>query len=225
MAPEFDYFFLDGHIESEVAPEAAGAWRVALAADQRQAWQYFHLREDSAAVDAAHRWQARDAARGLERVWDDVSKEATARGPFFAAIGFSQGANVAAALLARQAASGMDLGLRCSVNLCGGLWGFWSRSPQQWWRSADCPADPPPCGVQSQLIDRLLVPSIHVVGLADPYLPQSRSLVENYCSEQGCERRVIEHLGGHTPFPQTPKERQEVIKEVSNFLRSYACAP
>eukprot|EP00933_Yihiella_yeosuensis_P021777 TRINITY_DN17189_c1_g3_i1.p1 TRINITY_DN17189_c1_g3~~TRINITY_DN17189_c1_g3_i1.p1 ORF type:complete len:267 (-),score=32.22 TRINITY_DN17189_c1_g3_i1:316-1089(-) len=215
MAPSFEFYFLDGHLESQVAPEAANAWTVALAPNQRQAWQYFSLRQDPAAESAAARWQAgQDAGKGLHVVWDTVSKEVSAGGPFFAAIGFSQGANVAAALLARQAASGIDLGFRCTVNLCGGLWGMWPETPQEWWKKSDkCTPYLPLCGV----------PSLHVIGLGDPYLPQSRSLVEGYCSEdEGSERLVLEHPGGHVPFPHTAKERREMMTQVCSFLKSHA---
>eukprot|EP00434_Breviolum_minutum_P014470 symbB.v1.2.012759.t1/scaffold889.1/size154925/6 len=89
--PDLDFYFLQGHLPSEVAPEALGAWQVALKPQER--------------AEPANRWKAgHDAAEGLEHVWEAACAESRQNGPFYAALGFSQGANVAAALLAKQAA-------------------------------------------------------------------------------------------------------------------------
>eukprot|EP00438_Fugacium_kawagutii_P036469 Skav209696 [mRNA] locus=scaffold36:83818:90351:+ [translate_table: standard] len=147
--------------------------------------------------------------------------EEVRRGPFFAALGFSQGANVAAALLAKQArpaatggggaVSQEKLGLRCSVNLCGGIWGFWRASGL-------CSLD---TGQGAPRLPLRGVPSLHVIGLSDPYFAQSMSLVEGYAPEN-CERRVLEHQGGHTPFPLQRQQREEFLSEISKFLKKYA---
>lgn len=208
--PQLDFCFLQGHLPAEVAPEASGAWNVVLRPHQRQAWQYFSLRNDPGAEDPAKRWRAgHDTADGLEHVWEDTVAEVTANGPFFATVGFSQGANVAAALLAKQACSKTDLGFRCTVNLCGGIWGFWDKTPRSWWSSGS----PPQLPIRG-------VPSLHILGRADPYLAQSRYLVESYVPCEG--RRVLEHEGGHTPFPFDRDKRLDVIRDVSAFLGEHA---
>ena len=209
--PDLDFYFLQGHLPSEVAPEALGAWQVALKPQERRAWQYFTLCRDEGA-EPANRWKAgHDAAEGLEHVWEAACAESRQNGPFYAALGFSQGANVAAALLAKQAAGGDTLGLRCSVNLCGGIWGFWSDGCKV--TGAAIPGMPslPLRGVSS----------LHVIGLQDPYLAQSRSLVQGYAPEN-CERRILQHDGGHTPFPLERKQREEFMEEISKFLKRYA---
>ncbi|CAE7341272.1 SRCAP, partial [Symbiodinium necroappetens] len=211
--PQLDFCFLQGHLPAEVAPEASGAWNVVLRPHQRQAWQYFSLRNDPGAEDPAKRWRAgHDTADGLEHVWEDTVAEVTANGPFFATVGFSQGANVAAALLAKQACSKTDLGFRCTVNLCGGIWGFWDKTPRSWWSSGS----PPQLPIRG-------VPSLHILGRADPYLAQSRYLVESYVPCEG--RRVLEHEGGHTPFPFDRDKRLDVIRDAQNSLEELERSP
>ena len=140
--------FLEGQLSAAVAPEAAGAWQVALRPPERRAWQYFPLRGGASECRAQH------AAEGLERVWQQARRETELHGHCFAALSFSQGANVALALLAKQKEG--SLGLRCTVNLCGGLWG--------WWHDVHLP-------VRGYA-------SLHVLGQNDPYLEQSKALVE-----------------------------------------------
>lgn len=207
--PQLDFFFLEGHLPAEVAPEALGAWKLALKPPQRRAWQYFTLCRDEGA-DPAHRWRAgHDVAQGLEHVWEAAWEETQKAGGFFAALGFSQGANVAAALIAKQACSARSLGLRCSVNLCGGIWGFWGDGTCEVTR-------------QTPRLPLRGFPSLHIIGLGDPYLAQSKYLLEGYADADGCERRVLEHDGGHTPFPLVRGKREEVLEEISGFLRRYA---
>lgn len=207
--PELDFFFLEGHLPAEVAPEALGTWRVALKPQQRRAWQYFTLCRDEGA-EPANRWKAgHDAAEGFQHVWEEALRESRVAGGFYASVGFSQGANVAAALLAKQAASHETLGLRCSVNLCGGIWGFWSDGCSM------------VTGESAPSLPLRGVASLHILGLTDPYLAQSKSLVEGYAPEN-CERRVLEHSGGHTPFPLERPQREEIMDEVSKFLKKYA---
>ncbi|CAK9050615.1 Esterase FUS5 (Fusarin biosynthesis protein 5) [Durusdinium trenchii] len=225
--PQLDFFFLEGHLPAEVAPEALGAWKLALKPPQRRAWQYFTLCRDEGA-DPAHRWRAgHDVAQGLEHVWEAAWEETQKAGGFFAALGFSQGANVAAALIAKQACSARSLGLRCSVNLCGGIWGFWGDGTCEVTR-------------QTPRLPLRGFPSLHIIGLGDPYLAQSKYLLEglvrsrphphtshsfnssSYADADGCERRVLEHDGGHTPFPLVRGKREEVLEEISGFLRRYA---
>eukprot|EP00439_Symbiodinium_sp_Y106_P043188 s3023_g5.t1 len=208
--PQLDFCFLQGHLPAEVAPEASGAWNVVLRPHQRQAWQYFSLRNDPGAEDPAKRWRAgHDTADGLEH---DTVAEVTANGPFFATVGFSQGANVAAALLAKQACSKTDLGFRCTVNLCGGIWGFWDETPRSWWSSGS----PPRLPIRG-------IPSLHILGRADPYLAQSKYLVESYVPCE--ERRVLEHEGGHTPFPFERDKRLDVIRDAQNSLEELEKSP
>ncbi|CAL1162457.1 unnamed protein product [Cladocopium goreaui] len=210
--PELDFFFLEGHLPAEVAPEALGTWRVALKPQQRRAWQYFTLCSDVAqrGAEPANRWKAgHDAAEGFQHVWEEALRESRLAGGFYASVGFSQGANVAAALLAKQAASHETLGLRCSVNLCGGIWGFWSDGCSM------------VTGESAPSLPLRGVASLHILGLTDPYLAQSKSLVEGYAPEN-CERRVLEHSGGHTPFPLERPQREEIMDEVSKFLKKYA---
>ncbi|CAJ1342094.1 unnamed protein product [Effrenium voratum] len=198
--PELDFFFLEGHLPAEVAPEALGAWSVALKPQERRAWQYFTLQRDPPGADPAKCWKAGcDVSEGLKHTWQAAMDEAISGGPFFATLGFSQGANVAAALLAKQACSARTLGLRCSVNLCGGMWGFWSESSGP--RLPVC------------------VPSLHILGRKDPLLEESRCLVEGYAAEQ---RVVLEHEGGHTPFPLQCEMREEFIGKVGKFLATHA---
>lgn len=196
--PGVELFFLDGHIETPIAPEAKGPWTVVLRPEERIARQYFHMWESDGA------WRVGDALEGLDFTWRAVRAEVEARGPFFAALGFSQGASVAAALLARQRAEGIDLGLRCSVSLCGGDWAFWHRFA------------PLPCSLP------LIEPSLHIHGLADIYLERSRALTELYAKD---DRRVLEHSGGHAPLPSLAAERKEVLAEISAFLRAHGDPP
>ena len=146
--PSLDFCFLEGQLSASVAPEALGAWQVALSKEQRRAWQYFPLQP------AGSGWRAQEAAQGLEQVWQAAQREKELHGAFFAALGFSQGANVALALLAKQQEE--SLGLRCTVNLCGGIWG--------WWHDKQLPVKG--------------YASLHVLGRSDPYLEQSKALVE-----------------------------------------------
>eukprot|EP00747_Dinoflagellata_sp_TGD_P187076 gnl/TRDRNA2_/TRDRNA2_44556_c0_seq1.p1 gnl/TRDRNA2_/TRDRNA2_44556_c0~~gnl/TRDRNA2_/TRDRNA2_44556_c0_seq1.p1 ORF type:complete len:265 (+),score=35.11 gnl/TRDRNA2_/TRDRNA2_44556_c0_seq1:69-797(+) len=197
--------FLDGQLETEVAPEAAGAWQVVLPPENRRAWQYFDMFKEGDV------WRAGDVGAGLDTVWDTVREEVAESGPFFGALGFSQGANVATALLARQHASGVDLGLRSVACLCGGFWGFW---PAASWTG----------GRPGEDLLPLPFPSLHVLGRADPYLAQSRDLVECYADGPGHRRTVIEHDGGHMPFPPEKAARTAVMKQVSEFLLADAAS-
>ncbi|CAE8715511.1 unnamed protein product, partial [Polarella glacialis] len=239
--PGLEMFFLDGELPAPVAPEAQGAWKVVLSPEEQTvgARQYFEMWPEQA-DSSSHAWRVGDVGAGLERCWQAVRAEVDRGGPFFAVLGYSQGANVAAALLARQASTNEDLGLRCSVNLCGGLFSFWPLHDGL--PSWSLPAGGVPLhstagersvrqvnaaeeafsfvAAQHQLLPLRGVPSLHVIGLADPYLAESRALVECYAA--GCDRRIVEHAGGHLPLPAEKVARQQVSEEVISFLTDQA---
>ena len=53
------------------------------------------------------------------------------------------------------------------------------------------------------------VPSLHILGRADPYLAQSRYLVESYVPCEG--RRVLEHEGGQILGTSWPQAKQKTL--------------
>ncbi|OHF02959.1 oxidoreductase [Colletotrichum orchidophilum] len=108
-------------------------------------------------------------------------------GPYVGVLGFSQGARAASSLLLEQQRQPFVPYQLFGVFLCGTY----------------------PPFVPDDVLIRL--PTVHVVGLFDPWKPASEMLIEQ-CSEQST-RKVVRYPGGHH-LPNAP----EAIQNIANMV-------
>ena len=130
-------------------------------------------------------WHLRaGAAVGWERTRDALAAYCAAHGPFDGVLGFSQGAALAALLLAR-AAIDRTTPVRFDVGILVG--GFASRAV-----------------VHARMFEAagaIDVPTVHVIGRADGIVPpaESRELAARFVAPQ-----IVEHPGGHVVASTLP---------------------
>ena len=140
---------------------------------------------------------------GWEEPLDFVLEHLKASGPYFAVLGFSQGANLASLLVALQEARVIPRAFECSVLVCGSAFGW----HKQWetaaavnpsWRSDDLLFRSP-----------LSTPSLHLIGNADPLKPNSEALAELF------QNATTAHFAsGHKPPTQ-----KAAAAALSSFLK------
>lgn len=153
--------------------------------------------------DAVQRDDGTYFYEGLEQTLQRVEQYVDDRGPFDVVLGFSQGAALTSTLTAHCQAQGRPI----PWHLCVCVAGFRPRSVQTDQLFIE----------GSALID---VPSIHVVGTADPLAKSTRNLVDRYVnvSSSGHERLVLEHSEGHK-FP-TPSKHVELYQTLATSMRA-----
>ncbi|KZL83287.1 oxidoreductase [Colletotrichum incanum] len=113
-------------------------------------------------------------------------------GPYVGVMGFSQGARAAASLLLEQQRQPFVPNNLFGVFLCGTY---------------------PPFVPHN---DKILAPSVHVVGLFDPWKPASEELIE-LCSERST-RKVVRYPGGHH-LPNAPDTIQNIAAMVIDLWK------
>lgn len=125
----------------------------------------------------------------------------TENGPFDGLLGFSQGANLAtlvAAHLLRRGSEGVVVP-RFALLFCGTQFGWTAQVPLLF-----------PVGCAP-----LALPSFHVLGALDPFLPTTEALLQLWQAEG---RRRAVHSSGHRPLPPAGAETDALVAELRAFL-------
>ena len=118
---------------------------------------------------------------------EDLNDYIEADGPFDAVMAFSQGASLAATLIARPAGRenfAVNGGFKCAVFICAGKVFDPATIMGGKLRSLDAKVDG----------EVIRIPAAVIVGSKDPQVEQSLGL-SKLCSAQG--REVVDHGGGH----------------------------
>jgi predicted esterase len=115
-------------------------------------------------------------------------------GPFAGILGFSQGARAAASILLEQQRQPFTHNPLFGVFFCGTFPPFVPGTPE------------------------IRLPTLHVLGLSDPYLPQSEVLL-SHCTQQSV-RRVIKFNGGHQ-MPTSQDVTQQIADAISMIYRGF----
>lgn len=129
------------------------------------------------------RTPADEFARQKETAMELLKMYVQQTGPYAGIVGFSQGARAAASVLLEQQRQPFVNYNMFGVFLCGTY----------------------PLFVPDDV--KITAPTVHVIGLFDPWKPASEALVEQ-CSEQST-RKVVRFPGGHH-LPNVPDSIQEV---------------
>jgi predicted esterase len=139
----------------------------------------------------------------VQRMLDDLYRSIEEHGPFHGVLGYSEGATVAATLLVddlqRRKKQGLGSSFRCAIFFAG-------------W---------PPLATEGEntilLSDEvgeiITIPTFHIVGASDPYLPGCMALY-NVCDSDLAE--MFDHGKGH----MIPRDTV-TVKELSNVLRDF----
>ena len=205
----------NGALATAVAAMTVAEDAEEIAEARRAARQAAHRAEVAEALGAggwaphvAADWAASLAA--LEAVW-------RARGPYDGVVGFSNGAAAAFLLAAHAAAAPARFpGLRFAV-LAGG---YVPEPLKQLLPPAlvagDSGSGGGGDGGAAALARPLALPSLHIMGEADPVVSVDDGAALARCFEAGA-RRVLKHPGGHF-VPQQARHCAEVVGFVSGFL-------
>ena len=180
LRAHFRFFFIDGPIESEPGPGILPYF-----AGMAPYHRWVSYKNDEAEIKE-------EAENVLETIMEEVERE----GPFVGVIGFSQGTRIVAGLLLREQFlnSGND------GSACGFRFGVLAgasyppvRIPFRHTRdSSRASGDDDTTDHNHALIH---IPTIHVQGIQDFVLLQSRRLLEHYCDVQSTT--LLEFEGGH----------------------------
>lgn len=140
---------------------------------------------------------------GLEHTLDTLVAQIHARGPFDVVLGFSQGAALTTLLTAHFQRMYHEV----PWALCVLVSGFDPRAVE----TTELMREAYPLGT----VD---MPSIHVIGSADPMAKHSKSLVERYTDAptRGVQRLTLEHSEGHK-FP-TPRLHVDLYKQLATAM-------
>ncbi|KAK2010237.1 oxidoreductase [Colletotrichum eremochloae] len=135
---------------------------------------------------------AEELERQKETVMELLKMYIQQTGPYVGVMGFSQGARAAASVLLEQQRQPFVPYNLFGVFLCGTYPPF-------------VPDD-----------DKIRAPTVHVVGLFDPWKPASEELIE-LCSEQST-RQVVRYPGGHH-LPNAPDTIQNIAAMVMGLWK------
>ncbi|KAF4967215.1 hypothetical protein FSARC_5194 [Fusarium sarcochroum] len=113
-------------------------------------------------------------------------------GPFAGILGFSQGARATASILLEQQRQPFTHDALFGVFFCGTFPPFVPEAPE------------------------IKIPTMHVLGLLDPYLKESETLL-SHCTQQSV-RRVIKFNGGHH-MPTSSDVTQQIADVISMIYR------
>ncbi|CAI7662427.1 unnamed protein product [Penicillium glandicola] len=149
--------------------------------------------------------------------------ERGATGEWVGLLGFSQGAHLAASILANQQVlhSGTDPVYRFAILLAG-------RGPLRWLNpELPMPAgfiDATQCTTGQELVvdtieSRVYIPTVHVHGMADPNLMLHRRLLYQYCEWKSTT--LVEWDGEHR-VPIKAKDVMPVVQEILNVAHRAA---
>lgn len=136
------------------------------------------------------------------RIIKNAIKERQKKAPVVAVMGFSQGARLAAGLLfeqqLREREGGEGLGAEFKFGVfCNGT-------------------SPPLTDKISEPKELISVPSVHVVGLTDPWRKSSEDLYENYFDKKTATK--VELDVGHR-FPMLPEQNEKIVSEIRRLYK------
>jgi predicted esterase len=121
--------------------------------------------------------------------------------PFVGVLGFSQGGRVATGLMLDQQQQQRDSKQR-KRKITGDLkFGVLT-----------CPSYPPICPPETKMdATKILIPTVHLHGLSDPWLPQSRMLLENYYNK---DKATVVMFEGQHHLPVNPADTEKLAKAI-----------
>ncbi|KAL1619940.1 hypothetical protein SLS56_009907 [Neofusicoccum ribis] len=191
----FDLVFLDAPIECEAGPGILPVF------EGEEPFRRWHEDAHAAAKGTAH-------ARQMERVRQLLLGAIRQQGPFVGVLGFSQGAKTAMQLLLLQEERPQDVGgIKFGVFTCGTV------PPEDLLfaqRGGEGEAE-----AETQRPATVRVPTLHVIGDADPWRLESEKLPE-FCD--AATRRVFPFKGGHH-FPAIAAENQKMADLILEVYR------
>lgn len=132
---------------------------------------------------------------GLEVSMKRLNEYIAAEGPFDGLLGFSQGASMVTRLLKWQETDGLNRKFKFVI-LVGGV-------PPAEFCGNNGSASPIPCNLSS-------VPSLHIMGESDPFLPQSKKLEALF----GGKRTTMVHAEGHN----IPSMRTNLYPQIDKWI-------
>lgn len=139
----------------------------------------------------------------VKRMLDDLYRTVEEHGPFHGVIGYSEGATVASTLLVddlkRREVQGLGSSFQCAIFFAG--WPPLATEGENTLLLAD------------EVDEIITIPTFHVVGASDPYLPGCMALY-NVCDRDVAE--MFDHGKGH----MIPRDAV-TVKELSSVLRSF----
>ena len=139
----------------------------------------------------------------VKRMLDDLYRTVEEHGPFHGVIGYSEGATVASTLLVddlrRRQAQGLESLFKCAIFFAG--WPPLATEGESTLLLAD------------DVDEIITIPTFHVVGASDPYLPGCMALY-NVCDREVAE--MFDHGKGH----MIPRDAV-TVKELSSVLRGF----
>jgi hypothetical protein len=139
----------------------------------------------------------------VRRMLDDLYHTIEEHGPFHGVIGYSEGATVASTLLVddlrRRQTQGLGSSFQCAIFFAG--WPPLATDGENTLLLSD------------EVGEIITIPTFHVVGASDPYLPGCMALY-NVCDSDIAE--MFDHGKGH----MIPRDAV-TVKELTNLLRSF----
>jgi hypothetical protein len=139
----------------------------------------------------------------VRRMLNDLYQTIQKHGPFYGVLGYSEGATVASTLLVddlqRRRAQGLGSSFQCAVFFAG--WPPLATEGNNTLLLSD------------EVGELITIPTFHVVGASDPYLPGCMALY-NVCDGDVAE--LFDHGKGH----MIPRDAV-TVKELSNVVRGF----
>jgi predicted esterase len=190
LSPYFTFVFLSAPFESAPGPDVLPVFE--------GCGPYFRWvaeTSSSASSSAAQEEMPVETKKLLNRIASE-QRVKDGRG-FVGVLGFSQGARLAAGLLLEQqqqlgTGGGLDCGEFAFGILCNGV----------------CP---PLTSVAHTQKIKIKIPTLHVIGLEDPWREESRKLMTDYCDPKYA---VCLQFGVGHRFPVLKEDTEKVAKEI-----------
>lgn len=139
----------------------------------------------------------------VRRMLNDLYQTIQRHGPFYGVLGYSEGATVASTLLVddlkRRRVQGLGSSFQCAIFFAG--WPPLATEGNNTLLLSD------------EVGELITIPTFHVVGASDPYLPGCMALY-NVCDSDIAE--LFDHGKGH----MIPRDAV-TIKELSNVVRDF----
>ncbi|KAI9738828.1 MAG: hypothetical protein M1834_008335 [Cirrosporium novae-zelandiae] len=144
--------------------------------------------------------------KAVEKIIEKALAEDDGGGPFVGVMGFSQGSRVAAGLLLQQQTRKASQLEKLQFGIFfGATWPPIAAEKASFSRS-DMTNE-----ISDNQVQSIRIPTLHVQGLQDPWLAESRMLLANCCEPKSA--RLVEFEGGHH-LPLSTKD----IKRVANMI-------
>ncbi|PSS22193.1 hypothetical protein M430DRAFT_98819 [Amorphotheca resinae ATCC 22711] len=193
LTPYFQFVFLSAPFESAPGPDVLPVFE--------GCGPYFRWVPETSSSSSSSSAAQEEMPIETKKLLNRIAQEQRAKDGrgFVGVLGFSQGARLAAGLLLEQqqlggTGGGLDCGEFAFGILCNGV----------------CPPLTSSASAHTQKI-KIKIPTLHVIGLEDPWREESRKLMTDYCDPKYA---VCLQFGVGHRFPVLKDDTEKVAKEI-----------